>query len=125
MRARTDRGQAVLLMLVVVALCGLIAIGVGRLGGVLVDRQQAQTAADAAALAGVDAGREGAAVLAARNGGTLVAYEEVDLGGGLRIVTPALEMATISSSSATMKAATTLPLRLVSLIPMTPWPPRP
>ena len=55
----TDPGQATLLMVAVVACCGLTAVAVGTLGGALVDRQQAQTAADAAALAGVDGGARG------------------------------------------------------------------
>jgi Flp pilus assembly protein TadG len=102
MRARPDRGQAVLLMLVVVALCGLMAVAVGRLGGVLVDRQQAQTAADAAALAGVEGGRAAAADFAARNGGTLVAYDEVGSGSGVRTVT-----VTVSAGEATATARAT------------------
>ena len=69
-----DGGQAVLLMLAVVACCGLLAVAVGSVGGALRERQQAQTAADAAALAGVEGDRGDAARLARTNGGTLVSF---------------------------------------------------
>lgn len=74
MHQRTDRGQAVLLLLPVVAVAALVAVGAGLAGRAVVERSRAQTAADAAALAGVEGGRAAAARLAAANGASLVAY---------------------------------------------------
>jgi hypothetical protein len=70
-----DRGQATPLAaamagIVVVALVGLVPVG-----RVLVERARAQTAADAAALAGAAAGEGPARDLAADNGGELLVYE--------------------------------------------------
>ncbi|MGE3589836.1 MAG: helicase/secretion neighborhood TadE-like protein [Ilumatobacteraceae bacterium] len=73
---RTDRGQAVLMMTVVVVLVALVAIGFAQAADVVLDRQQAQTAADAAALAGVHGGRAAAARLAAVNGAVLVSFQQ-------------------------------------------------
>ncbi|HEY7627972.1 MAG TPA: pilus assembly protein TadG-related protein [Ilumatobacteraceae bacterium] len=71
---RRDRGQAVMLLLAVVALSALTLVGIGALGRRVVNRTRAQTAADAAALAGTSGGREAAVRLAAANGGVLVDY---------------------------------------------------
>jgi hypothetical protein len=49
-----------------------------RQAGAAVDRARAQTAADAAALAGASQGRAGAEQFAAANGATLVVYAELD-----------------------------------------------
>ncbi len=65
-----------MLMAVVVVLAALVAVGVAQEGAVVVDRQRAQTAADAAALAGVLGGRPAAQRMAASNGAVLVAYEQ-------------------------------------------------
>ena len=69
-----ERGQAAPLMLVVVVVAGLLVIGIGRLGGAVIERARAQTAADAAALAGAAEGRVGAERLARANGGRLVSF---------------------------------------------------
>jgi hypothetical protein len=69
-----QRGQALPLLAVVVALTALIVLGLGRLGAVVVARAEAQTAADAAALAGARLGRPVAEELAAANGGSLVSF---------------------------------------------------
>ena len=69
-----QRGQALPLLAVVVALAALIVLGLGRLGAVVVARAEAQTAADAAALAGARLGRSVAEELAAANGGSLVSF---------------------------------------------------
>lgn len=73
---RSDRGQAVLMLTVVVVLVALVAIGFVHAADVVLDRQQAQTAADAAALAGVLGGRPAASRLAAANGAVLVSYQQ-------------------------------------------------
>lgn len=69
-----QRGQALPLMAVVVALAALVVLGLGRLGAVVVARAEAQTAADAAALSGAIHGRASAEALAAPNGGRLVSW---------------------------------------------------
>jgi Flp pilus assembly protein TadG len=75
MSNRTDRGQAVLLMAVVVVFAALVAVGVAQAGAVVLQRQRAQTAADAAALAGLDGGRAASARLATLNGASLVSFD--------------------------------------------------
>lgn len=53
----------------------LAALGTAQLGVAMLQRQRAQTAADAAALAGVVDGREAAAAVAAANGAVLVDFQ--------------------------------------------------
>lgn len=73
-----DRGSmAVLTMLVGLALTTAVLSAMVPWVTELGDRQRAQTAADAAALAGVIGGRAGAARLAAANEATLVAWRVV------------------------------------------------
>ena len=69
-----DAGQATALLLAVVALTVVMLVATARFGGRVVTRQQAQVAADAAALAGAAGGRAAAATLAGANGGVLVTY---------------------------------------------------
>ena len=69
-----DRGQAVVLLLAVVAMAALSVVAVGRLGSRVIDRGRAQTAADAAALAATRGGRAAAERLASGNGGRLIGY---------------------------------------------------
>ena len=72
-----DRGSMlVLTVLVGTAITAAVLVAIVPVLGDLVDRQRAQAAADAAALAGVSAGRGGAAALAAANGGVLVSWSE-------------------------------------------------
>lgn len=72
-----DRGQAVALLVAVVAMAALSVVAVGMFGERLVDRGRAQTAADAAALAGTVGGRSAAHRLAGDNGADLVSYAEI------------------------------------------------
>jgi len=72
----TDRGQAVVLLLAVIAIAALAVVGVGQFGSRLVDRGRAQTAADAAALAATSGGRGAAVRLASANGAVLLSYGE-------------------------------------------------
>ncbi len=72
-----DSGQAVVLMLAVVAMAALSIVAVGVFGERIVDRGRAQTAADAAALAATVGGRSAARRLAADNGAHLVSYSEI------------------------------------------------
>ena len=69
-----QRGQALPLLAVVVALAALVVFGLGRVGAVVVARAEAQTAADAAALVGAVHGRAAAEALAAANSGRLVSF---------------------------------------------------
>lgn len=71
-----DRGQAVVLLLAAVAMAALSVVATAAFSRRLVDRGRAQTAADAAALAGLRGGRAGAAELAGRNGADLVGFEQ-------------------------------------------------
>jgi len=75
--ARTDRDSGsmfVLTIMVSVAIIVAVVMAVIPFTLDLVDRQQAQTAADAAALAGVLGGQAASAQLAIANGATLVAW---------------------------------------------------
>ena len=67
-------GQATVLLLAVVALVVVMMAATARFAGRVVTREQAQIAADAAALAGTDGGRPAAAQLARANGGVLVSF---------------------------------------------------
>jgi hypothetical protein len=62
---------------------GLIAVGVSRVGMIVVDQAQARTAADAAALAGELGGRLAALDAARRNGAALDRYD--DRGGAVSV----------------------------------------
>ncbi|MEA3077998.1 MAG: hypothetical protein QOF60_2906 [Actinomycetota bacterium] len=73
-----------LVALVVVAI-GVACLGLGRLGGSAADAATAQTAADAAALAGVVAGEGPAGSVAAANDGVLVSFERVGPLGDVRV----------------------------------------
>ena len=73
---RTERGSALPLLVVAVVLGGVLALQMGRLGGAAGSRARAQTAADAAALAGAADGEPAARALAEVNGATLVGFEE-------------------------------------------------
>jgi hypothetical protein len=73
---RSDRGQAVVLLLAVVVLAALAVIAVGLFSRRIVDLGRAQTAADAAALAAVVGGRQAATRFAADNGGRLIGFAQ-------------------------------------------------
>jgi hypothetical protein len=77
-RRRADRGQATLLLLAVVALVAVTMMATAGFANRLLTREQAQVAADAAALAGCTGGRGAAARLASDNGGELVSFVTVD-----------------------------------------------
>jgi hypothetical protein len=69
-----ERGQAVPLALAVIVVAVLAMVALAQLGGHVVDAARARTAADAAALAGVEGGHDAAARAAAGNGAVLVAW---------------------------------------------------
>jgi hypothetical protein len=67
------------LLAVIVLTAGGSALLLGRLGTAAVTSARAQTAADAAALAGAAEGRPAAAEVAAANGGRLIEYRSAGL----------------------------------------------
>ncbi len=71
---RDRRGQAVPLVLVAVVMAVLLTVAMGSLGRLAVEASRARTAADAAALAGVEGGQPAAARLAAAHDATLTSY---------------------------------------------------
>ncbi|MDQ1425612.1 MAG: hypothetical protein QOD72_3110 [Acidimicrobiaceae bacterium] len=75
-----DRGQALPLVVGVLAVIAVLVAALGVIAGHSIDAARARTAADAAALAGVESGRGAAAALAHANGGVLVEFETVDSG---------------------------------------------
>jgi hypothetical protein len=83
MRVHDDRGQAVPLALIAIALAILATVALAELGGDVVDAGRAQTAADAAALAGVEGGREAAIRMAAENGATVLSWSSRPDGDGV------------------------------------------
>jgi Putative Flp pilus-assembly TadE/G-like len=85
MRLRDDRGQAVPLALIAVALAILATVALAELGGNVVDAGRARTAADAAALAGVEGGHEASSRVAAENGATLIAWSSRPDGDGVTV----------------------------------------
>mgnify|MGYP003347030732 CR=1 FL=1 len=75
MPGRRDPGQAAVLMVAALAVTGALIVGLVQVVTVVVARQQAQSAADAAALAGVSGGPDIAAEIAARNHALLVSSQ--------------------------------------------------
>ena len=93
-----DRGQAGLLVLIVSAVLFVaLSAATAELGGRMVERAQAQTAADAAALGAVDGGHRAARSLAQRHGATLL---EVTHGPGPGDVTVVVRLGTATASAA-------------------------
>jgi len=92
-----DRGQVLPLIVVVLALALGLVVVVGRVGAAAADRARAQTAADAAALAGVEGGRPAATRIAAEHGGELVAF---DLRDGVVAVEVRLGVASAAARAA-------------------------
>lgn len=73
---RSSRGQATPLWALVLVLAGLLLVPVGLLIRAAVDRAEARSAADAAALAGALEGEPAARSVAAENGARLTSYAE-------------------------------------------------
>ncbi len=69
-----DRGQAIVLVLAFVVVAALSTAAMAHFSARIVDKQRAQLAADAAALAGVVGGRDAAERLAAANGAVLTEF---------------------------------------------------
>jgi Flp pilus assembly protein TadG len=75
---QTEQGAVTVLVGVAMVLVAWFTLFVIDLGAAATDRARAQTAADAAALAGVLEGREGADELAQANDGRLVNFVDAD-----------------------------------------------
>lgn len=76
--SQEERGQVTPLVALMICLVGFAALQIGDLGGAARERAAAQTAADAAALAGAAEGHAGAEDLARANGGRLLSFREID-----------------------------------------------
>ncbi|MEM8746555.1 MAG: pilus assembly protein TadG-related protein [Actinomycetota bacterium] len=75
--ARRDRGQAAILLVVAVTTVLIVfLVALAGLGATSIDRTRAQTAADAAALASLDGGREVAERFASAHGAELVEWTD-------------------------------------------------
>ncbi len=73
-RCRGQRGQATPLALVVIVLAVVATLAIAHVGRLVVDAGRARTAADAAALAGVEGGRQASARLAGEHDATMVSW---------------------------------------------------
>lgn len=78
-RTRSDAGQAIPLLLAVVALIAVVMAATAHFGARVIEQEQAQVAADAAALAGLAGGRPAAERLARANGAALIGFTGGDL----------------------------------------------
>ena len=86
-RAVGDRGQAAVLLVVVASVIFLVSTtALVVLGGRVVERTRAQTAADAAALVSLDGGRPSAETLTARHGAELVSWVRGPVDGQVTVV---------------------------------------
>jgi hypothetical protein len=75
-----DRGQALPLVVGVLAVIAVLVAALAVVAGHSIDAARARTAADAAALAGVEDGQGAADAFARANGGALVEFHVVDNG---------------------------------------------
>lgn len=73
-RTRADRGQATPLWAIVILLAGLLLIPTAKVARAALERVEAQSAADAAALAGALEDEDAARDAARANGATVVDY---------------------------------------------------
>jgi Putative Flp pilus-assembly TadE/G-like len=99
---RRDSGQASTLVLATIAVIAAIAAAMLALGVRMAHRDQAQNAADAAALAGATHGRAGAARAAALNNGRVIEYNETASDGGIDV----LVVVEVAGEQASARAST-------------------
>lgn len=97
-RPSSDRGQAgVLVLMMSTVLFVSLSAATAAVGARIIDRTQAQTAADASALAAVAGGRGAALTLAERHGATLLTFTR---GPGARGVTVVVRVGTATAGAA-------------------------
>jgi hypothetical protein len=101
MNGRDERGQAVPLGLAVVVVAVIVMVAMAELGADVVDAGRARTAADAAALAGVEGGQDASARVATGNGGALLSWSSVADGAAVTVTV------TVRVGRATATAAAT------------------
>jgi hypothetical protein len=75
-----DRGQALPIVVGVLAVVAVLVAALGVVAGHSIDAARARTAADAAALAGVERGKAAAEALANANGGVLDEFRTTEAG---------------------------------------------
>lgn len=81
-----ERGSVTPLLALLVVAVGGLCLGLGRLGAAANSAARAQTAADAAALAGAADGLDAARRLAAANGAEVVELQSEDDGSAVQVV---------------------------------------
>jgi uncharacterized membrane protein AbrB (regulator of aidB expression) len=85
--SKRDLGQAAVLVVIVAAVLFVsLSVGLLMVGGRMIERTRAQTAADAAALASLSGGRAAAVTLAQRHGAELVAFTAGPISGQVTVV---------------------------------------
>ena len=85
--SRRDRGQAaVLVLMLATVLFVSMSAALVEIGGRVIDRTRAQTAADAVALGAIIGGRGAAETLARRHGATLVSFAHGPDAGRVTVV---------------------------------------
>ena len=99
---RRDRGQAIGLILIAVALIVTVAVAVAGLALRSAHHGRAQTAADAAALAGASAGEASANRIAEMNGARIIFYSELPGADGLSVTV----QVSVDGEAATARAST-------------------
>jgi len=98
--SRCDRGQAVVVVLfVATVLFVVMSSALVAVGGRMIDRARAQTAADAAALAAFVGGLEAAETVVQRHGSVLVSFTRGPSAGHVTVV--------VRSGTATARAVAT------------------
>ena len=81
-----QRGQTVPLLVLLVALAGLVAVGLVEVAGAAARRASAEAAADATALAGAADGPDAARRVATANGARVVVYNETGVDVAVTVV---------------------------------------
>lgn len=86
-RVRSDSGGALIVALLVTAVCAaMLMAALGDLGGAIVDRTRAASAADSAALAGLWGGARAAERIARLNDAHLVSFHEDPVSSQVTVV---------------------------------------
>jgi amino acid transporter len=96
----SDRGQAVVVVLVIATVLFVVmSSALVGVGGHMIDRARAQTAADAGALAGIVGGLEAAETVVQRHDSELVSFTRGPIAGHVTVI--------VRSGTATARAVAT------------------